>query len=619
MDNPSSLILPLLFDLADHTPVITSICSRKIEFQTIIYWLDEFSGASLAGDQLIAKKIKQFIAVSVRSLLGRRPALELPSDVTAVRQAGGHVARLIHISEYVNLWTELADHIPLREFVLEASDEIIGGLVFNHLTVVRVRQLIRDDTTVPGDRFERGLRIGESLELYIAQFLAGPVFSAKNILRDRVFKLEALVDSGCVDRELLRRGMFHPDFMVTREVLLWVREIDGLEGLVDIAGILLEYFQVPSGSFSFFSLKEIPDLSRERQRTWLSCVISRRVLEQHVTDVEWQGELWRNIAHVSAALAVSWEIIVLEKLSEIFFASTRRIKPLELLIIECMRFIESDVVERIVKEMIARGDIRGWELFKPFFSPQDLLQIEIFHSVQKLIFSDLTKVKSSGFGAILTSGQSTRKAELYAVSKNNCHYEILSSFQKISLMDPIEILHHVFFFNQFAFLDTQLLQEFLALFNITQNSPSYASVLHLAGISYLLSGEIDGAASIAQRLVRDYRYPSSWRLVMHLPNKGELLPEAVRICDNQDLTMLVEELRLVEKVESDRGYPNSDFYIHRFPDLSDRDAVDVYLAAVGGSEEAMPYEAAELLARSDFSNLTNPFMNAFRTFAIKIN
>jgi hypothetical protein len=222
------------------------------------------------------------------------------------------------------------------------------------------------------------------------------------------------------------------------------------------------------------------------------------------------------------------------------------------------------------------------------------------------LFDVISSKISQQFG---TGGWSKKRHyELVAMSRDSEEFvQLTSVLQLRSLVEvPTEIFRKIFFFNQLAFLDTDRIQKLCRMLHVSEGSYEYAVILHYAAMSYLIIGEVDGAISITERLVRDYQYPEVWRIVGQFAAAGvvlshELLASAIKSCPVEELDNMMNAIksnrgpRVVER----KATPPKFNYIKAFPNLADDENVDEYVAQVGGDPVGVSYNNAKLLAKMD--------------------
>lgn len=120
---------------------------------------------------------------------------------------------------------------------------------------------------------------------------------------------------------------------------------------------------------------------------------------------------------------------------------------------------------------------------------------------------------------------------------------------RLRLHQPLRIVTDLLEFNPPILLESEDLQKFCSLIGLPTSSPSWAEVMALCGAANLLCGDRVEALSVTEKLLVN-RHPGAWKLAVALAtddvgdqtSSGSLLADAVRVCSDKDLPILLSYL-----------------------------------------------------------------------------
>ena len=279
-----------------------------------------------------------------------------------------------------------------------------------------------------------------------------------------------------------------------------------------------------------------------------------------------------------------------------------------------IRHLPSERVRSIARTFLVSSDItadiKDVEVFLKLMIPghhidRELKLISLLHAVRDLAFSASKTAPHKGRNFIniiqsaISDKERSRRSELIAQSVHSAEYLRLNnlvSLEESARTDPKRIFDNLFVFNPLSFFQTEKVQNLCRLLHVEQtNNPVWVQVLHYAAAAYIETGEAEGAISLVTRLVNDFRYKDSWRLVINLKHRighvsGDLINAALSLCPESELEALISSI--VPDSGPPRNIGQVD-YVREFPDLNDGVAVDAFIERVGSG--FVSYETAELL------------------------
>ena len=596
---------------------------------------------------------KSFLAVVIRLMLGKRPKSELPDDLDF-----DNLSDTVSLLLLVHALASFGE-LSLSETLTLSGEDFIGSCLNEDAKFfLAFRTLLTNIREIPPPtslgRLLTDLVRNPTLDGLIGKYFSNSfsVLSVSRRDKDRRRKLfiqgsqlakrtDAVIQSHQQLCEFVLALVYASNVEIDSETLSITEslfqvvpsglegndsglmdDIESLERHIETAKLLLGTFKYIRRGLTFTEIKSWQSgISQERHKNLVSSVLkigltqwtnSANIFTRKYVE-DWWSNLIGNLELVGQAVGISDEKEVYQILLRDLLWFVNRADG------DSQLFVEPHVVHRAIQEVCGLLDVefvRSFireslllcsslvNVFPIQYTTEVLRLIQIRSLIKQLQVSTAsTAGDPKGLVEIIQASMSDkerrRRSELQA-RMFTCDQRILN----LVILDILvrtnkatTILDTIFAFNPNALLETMKIKDLCRLIHIPD---THVHVLHLACAAYILVREREGALSIIERLVSQYRYPESWRLVLMFRQcfgevPSHLIVPALSVCPPQHIDSL---LSVASNFSIAEGNPeiNSIPYLTQFPDLGNQADVDAYLDKLGENNGALAFEHAEILA-----------------------
>jgi hypothetical protein len=558
-----------------------------------------------------------FLCLGIRGLLGLKPKLYLPSNLEFASEP---VALLFVLYRAISVYGRMKsapmlgtmNEINLIEFLIEHKKLKILEFDFVNLNMLDFLNKFNNCELLQTARI---LLSPGLLEKFFQNIFINSNYFSKNEkfkLNFQIFPqfVELCLNSGPNSPEpvitdyltliklILRIIQNSPDLIVNSETL---RLFDSLYQLLPVRGApgldSPEWESVMDGCDEFEKELNLIKLTENSQN--LNFSNFKKYFKINLNFIQKLEYDFQSVLEYSSDLFHLYDIMFNEligkfdsKLFELFQKISKQIPENS----KKFEFIHSIVSERLFcsnreEEVIRVLKMKGFPDRDKFVDLMKLIELREL-LLNKLLFTTRESVQSN-LNISINLRMRTNHRNIFNYKIEKIEFNLIN----LKLFSRLELINLLFEFNSNSFLETDSIKKFCDLLSITESCPEWPYVLHCAVLSYVGHGELDGAASLIEKLVAEFSHCDAWRLAIHLDRRRavpvDLWTRVIELCPAVHLQPLVD---YIQSRQEESGEEQAVDYVTEFPNLNNDREVEKYLNKINNSNNFINYEYCEILS-----------------------